>query len=119
MQRLEEADLSRLVDIVTYGERAVRHLGTLNVESFLADEKTFDSVIRCLSVVGEAAWKLTKATQLAHPDVPWLLIAGMRHRLFHDYGEIDPSTAFKAAKEHLPALLGRVRQILRDNGEDY
>lgn len=119
MQRLDESDLSRLIDIVTFGERAVRHLGTVQVENFASDEKTFDSVIRCLSVVGEAAWKLTRTTQITYPDVPWLLIAGMRHRLVHEYGEIDPATAFKAAKEHLPALLTRVRQILRDNGEAY
>ena len=79
MQPPEAADLARLTGIVAYGERALRHLGEMTVERFLADEKTLDSVIRCIQVVGEAAWKVDKSTQLAHPEVPWLQIAGMRH----------------------------------------
>ncbi|MBA3847225.1 MAG: DUF86 domain-containing protein [Planctomycetes bacterium] len=72
--------------MVAYGERARRHLGDTNAEGFAADEKTQDGVVRCLAIVGEAAWKMSKGVKAAHPEVPWPLIAGMRHKLVHDYG---------------------------------
>ena len=109
-------DLVKLSDIVTYGERALRHLGDMSLEQFLADEKTFDGVIRCIQIVGEAAWKISRAVQVAHPDIPWMQVAGMRHRLVHDYGEVDPSITYRTAMTHLPDLIRRIRLIL-DQGE--
>lgn len=84
----------------------------MSAEAFLSDEKTLDSVIRCIQVVGEAAWKVNKPIQLAHPEVPWLQIAGMRHRLVHDYGEVDPNIAYRTATAHLPNLIHQIRVIL-------
>lgn len=119
MQPLEEEDLVRLGDIYAYGQRAIRHLGDLEEPAFVADEKTFDSVIRCLAIVGEAAWKLSKPTQRRYDEVPWILIAGMRHRLVHDYGEVDGSIAYKAARHHIPDLVMKVEAILREQGQDF
>lgn len=113
MPQLDSTDHALLIDIVAYGERAIRHLGLLSAD----DEKTFDSVVLCLSVVGEAAWKLSKAAQQAYPEVPWLKIAGMRHRLVHDYGEVDSAVSYRAVTEHLPSLLEAVRKALKDQGE--
>ena len=112
MPSLEVEDLARLTDIVTFGERAIRHLGDASLEAFLADEKTFDSVIRCVQVVGEAAWRIGRSVQESYPEIAWLQVAGMRHRLVHDYGEVDPAIAYRAVTTHLPELIRRVRSIL-------
>lgn len=50
----------------------------------------------------------------SHPQVPWPLIAGMRHRLVHDYGAVDFGTIHRVVSEHLPELLRQVRMILVD-----
>lgn len=98
--------------MVIYSRRAIRHLGTVNPEGLKADEKTQDSVVRCLAIVGEAAWKMSDAVKLANPAVPWPLIAGMRHRLVHDYGAIDLDTVYRVVIEHLPVLIGQLETIL-------
>lgn len=112
----DSADLGRLADIVAYGERAIRHLGGLDLASFQADEKTYDSAIRCLAIVGEAAFKLSKPFQAAHPAIPWLLIATMRHRLVHDYGGVDLVTVHRVLMTDLPVLIRDVRTILAEHG---
>ncbi len=115
MPPLEPTDQGLLGDILVYGERAIRHLGSMSAVQFAADEKTQDSVVRCLAVVGEAAWKASDPLKRAYPAVPWPLVAGMRHRLVHDYGAVDLGTVHRVASEHLPLLLVQVRTILASN----
>jgi uncharacterized protein with HEPN domain len=109
-------DLGRLGDVVIYGNRALRHLGSLSMEEFALDEKTIDSVVRCLAVVGEAAWKLSKPLQQAHPAVPWHLIAGMRHRLVHDYGGVHYPTVYRVVTHDLPALIAQAESMIAEAG---
>ncbi len=113
---LDAADAGRLGDIIAYGERALRHLGSLDKTSFEGDEKTYDSAVRCLAVVGEAVFKLSKSQQEAHPTIPWHLIAGMRHRLVHDYGGVDALTVHRVLTSDLPQLITEVRTILAKHG---
>jgi uncharacterized protein with HEPN domain len=49
---------------------------------------TRNAAIRSLEVLGEAAGKVSAATQAAYPKIPWREITGMRHRLIHGYGEV-------------------------------
>ncbi len=113
---LDPSDAGRLGDIIAYGERAIRHLGGFDHAAFVADEKTNDSAVRCLAIVGEAVFKLSQPFQAAHPKVPWPLIAAMRHRLVHDYGGVDNMTVFRVLKSDLPSLIVNVRAILAQHG---
>ncbi len=113
---LDPADAGRLADMIVYGERAIRHLGGLDQAAFVTDEKTYDSAVRCLAIVGEAVFKLSKPFQAAHPAIPWPLIAAMRHRLVHDYGGVDNTTVFRVLKSDLPTLIANVRTILAQHG---
>jgi uncharacterized protein with HEPN domain len=113
---LDPADVGRLADIVVYGERAIRHLGAFDQTEFEADEKTYDSAVRCIAVVGEAVYKLSNTFQQQQTNIPWHLIAAMRHRLVHDYGGVDNSTVYRVLKGDLPSLITVVRAILTQHG---
>jgi len=113
---LEVSDLGRLGDIVAYGKRALRHLGAMGMDEFCGDEKTQDSVVRCLAVVGEAAWKMSDALKRDNPAVPWPLVAGMRHKLVHDYGAVDSATIYRVLREHLPLLVEQAEGIIARGG---
>jgi uncharacterized protein with HEPN domain len=54
--------------------------------------------------------------KLAHTTVPRPLIAGMRHRLVHDYGRTDENVVYQVATVHLPKLIEQVRTILAQSG---
>ncbi|MFT3886326.1 MAG: DUF86 domain-containing protein [Flavobacteriales bacterium] len=60
---------------------------------------------------------LTKELRAAHPEVPWPLIIGMRHRLVHDYFRIDTSIVAEVVGIHLPALRHQLQAILADLSE--
>lgn len=58
--------------------RSERFTTGMTRESFVADERTYDAVLRNLEVVGEAAKRVPDALRAEMPDVPWRAIAGFR-----------------------------------------
>ena len=52
-------------------------------DAFMDDWKTRSAVLYQLTVVGEAAKRLSADYLLAHASVPWARMAGMRDHLIH------------------------------------
>lgn len=69
---------------------------------------------RLVEIVGEAANHVSSLVQRAHPEVPWRQIIGMRHRITHDYFEVDLEILWSVLTVELAALLPQVEQILAD-----
>ncbi len=46
-------------------------------------------VIHHLQILGEAASHISEPVRLAHPEIPWSQIIGMRHVLVHGYLQTD------------------------------
>lgn len=113
---LDPQDVGRLRDVITYGEKVRAMVDGLNQTAFLTDTKTFFAVCYGIQVVGEAAWKLSDGMKKEHTAIPWPLIAGMRHRLVHDYGRTDENVVYQVATIHLPKLVEHVRAILAAEG---
>ena len=78
-----------LDDIRTSISKIERYTAGLDEESFLADEKTIDAVVRNLEIIGEAAKQLPADFTARHSGIPWTQIAGLRNRIVHDYAGID------------------------------
>ena len=57
-------------------------------DSFLADPKTQDAVMRNLEIIGEAVKNLSEELREQHPNIPWKRIAGMRDVLIHHYFDV-------------------------------
>ena len=82
-------DKGRLVDIIEFSNNVTMLIEGYTYDKFLADKRTYYSVMKNVEVVGEAAFMLTKAFKEAHPATPWNVVQGMRHVLVHDYATID------------------------------
>ena len=78
-----------LEDIRAAMARINRYTIGLDRETFLADEKTVDAVVRNLEIIGEAARRLPDQFKQAHLEIPWPQIAGLRNRIVHDYFGLD------------------------------
>jgi len=68
--------------------------------------------VRLLEVVGEAAARVSPATQSRIPDVPWPQIVGMRNRLIHGYDDVDFAILWEIVAVDLLKLVPAVEQHL-------
>ncbi len=80
---------------------------------FLADTKTQDAVIRNLEVIGQALKDFgIDGLVLAHPQVPWRAIAGMRNVLAHEYLGVDVAMVWNTVQMHLEMLRLALESVL-------
>jgi uncharacterized protein with HEPN domain len=75
-----------------------------------------DGVTRQLEIIGEASRQLSEAFRARHAEVPWRAIVGMRHRIVHDYLNIDLEVIWDTVHHDLPGLKRFVRSWLRAGG---
>jgi len=78
---------------------------------FEKDELLQDGIVRNIGVMGEAAVKIGQiAPELvaAHTQIPWREIQTMRHKLVHDYFDVDLAVVWDTVQRDLP-LPQRVR----------
>lgn len=64
-----------------------------------------DSMLFRLIQVQESAKKLTDAYKIAHDDIPWTDIAGLRNRIVHDYGNVDLDVVYQTLVQDVPELI--------------
>jgi uncharacterized protein with HEPN domain len=71
-----------------------------------------DAVVRCLSVIGEAAGALTEDTASALPSLPPHVPRGMRNRLVHEYWRVDRDIVWATITTDLPKLRSDIDRAL-------
>lgn len=69
------------------------------------NEILLDSMLFRLIQVQENAKKLTDAYKIAHDDIPWTDIAGLRNRIVHDYGNVDLDVVYQTLSQDVPELI--------------
>ncbi|HEV3311442.1 MAG TPA: HepT-like ribonuclease domain-containing protein [Chloroflexota bacterium] len=67
-----------------------------------------------VQIIGEASRLLSQAVKDAHPRVPWTLIQGLRHRIVHDYDEVNLDTLWVTVTTSVPELIPELEAILRE-----
>ena len=98
-------DPAWLLDMLT-AARAVREfVAGRTLEQYEADLFFRSAVERQIEIVGEGARAISNAFKLAHPQIPWRPIMAQRHRLAHEYGEINNQLIWTVATIHIPALI--------------
>ena len=63
-------------------------------------------------VLGEAANNVSEAMCAKHPEIDFKGWAGMRHRLVHDYANIDLNIVWNALADDLPKLEMALKPIV-------
>ena len=54
---------------------------------------------------------LSSELKEANPDIPWFKIAGMRHRLVHDYESTNWMIVAQTVLEDIPAFLQDIEHV--------
>ena len=78
------------------------------------DEALRFALAYLLQTIGEAAGRVSKRTRLAHPEIAWPAIIGMRHRIVHDDMNLDEQIVWSTVTEDRAPMLEALRRILDD-----
>jgi uncharacterized protein with HEPN domain len=98
-------------DILEAVEKIERYVSGLSHEAFVKDDKTVDSVVRNLEIIGEAANRLPQDFKTQHSDIEWPKIIGLKHRIVHDYFNIDVEIVWEIIQKDLPLFKSRLSPI--------
>jgi hypothetical protein len=102
----------RLQDIVEAIDRILQYTASLSLESFKADTRTVDAVVRNLEVIGEAAQHLDADIAAQLPQVPWRELQAMRNLLIHEYFGVSVSIIWETISRDLSPVREAIRQHL-------
>ena len=112
--REQVRDRERLVHILEAIDNILTFAQGKTKEELGADRMHFYGIVKNIEIVGEAAYKLTKAFRKEHPETPWEDIIRMRHVLIHDYFQIDEEAIVYVIEDNLNPLREQVTHYLND-----
>ena len=107
-----ERDDSYLLDMLIAARDIQTLARDLTREQFEASLLHQNSLIRLLTVIGEAANQVSEQMRSEHPDVPWRPMIAFRNRLVHGYFEIEIDLVWDAVQDDVPALIRIIEPLV-------
>lgn len=98
-------DLAWVLDMLQASRKTIEYARGLSEEQFQASGLYQDAILRQLTIVGEAAKRVSVEFRASHPEVPWRQISGFRDIVVHDYARVDLQEVWRIVQEDLPALV--------------
>ncbi len=102
-----------LKDIEKSIDKIIKYTNGISKSQFLADDKTFDAVMRNLQIIGEAVKQLPTEIREKYPTVSWRKIAGLRDFVTHEYFGIDEDIILDVVWKKVPELKPEIETIMK------
>ena len=74
-------------------------------------EDNTELIIHYLTILGEASNNVSAAYAAAHPEIDFKGMAGLRHKLVHDYANIDMDIIWDVIKNDIPVQYPAVKKL--------
>ena len=100
-----------LADILDPIAAVERFTAGMSLESFLNNELAQSAVLQKLSIIGEAAARLSQQTRDSTQGIPWPEIVGFRNVAVHAYFSVDWSVVYFTVSDELPNLKSAVADL--------
>jgi uncharacterized protein with HEPN domain len=101
-----------LTDIVEAADAIQRFVADVEQDDFLHDELYQSAVLQKLTIIGEAAARLSNEFKSRYPEIEWRKIVGFRNIVVHTYFAVDYSIVWVAATQDAPDLRDQIALIL-------
>ena len=111
-------DEDRLVHMMRTIERIKSKKEGLERSMMCEGDDCTELIIYNLHVLGEAANNISEAFCAEHPEIDFAGWAGLRHRLVHDYANIDLDIVWNAICYDLPILDELLKPIVESLPEE-
>jgi uncharacterized protein with HEPN domain len=70
------------------------------------------SLVRLLEIIGEASRGISGEFRLAHPEIAWKKMTGMRDRLIHGYFDVNLDVVWETVTQDIPPLIAQLEKLL-------
>lgn len=110
---MKYSDEQRIIKMYDYAAKLGKYLVENGVTEgrLMAEIELQWLVTTPLYNIGEHAYNLSKEFKEAHPETEWAMIAGLRHRLIHDYEGTNWKIIAQVVFEELPKLKEQLEKL--------
>lgn len=98
-------------DILNCTDHIQLYTRDLSFDDFSANFMALEACLYNIQVIGEAVSHLPEDVKKNNPQIPWILIKGMRNRLIHEYFGTDIQLVWNVITKELPALKTDLQKI--------
>ena len=111
---MKKSDKERLKKIISTWEELQTQMKQreITAQTLLEDEFSQWAVTTPLYNIGEQVYQLSTEFKQSYPNQPWNMVAGLRHRLVHDYDGINWSIIVEVVFEDMEPFVQDLRNIL-------
>ena len=110
-------DLGRLQHMLENIDRAEEFISGKTLADLQNDAMLRYAVVKCIEIIGEAAYMLTNEFRESHSQTPWNIIVKMRHVLVHGYYAIQMPIVWDIVKNDFPVLRPQIEQYIKEKSE--
>ena len=107
-------DKGRLEHMLEHIDRAQQFAKGKSLEDLESDAMFRYAAVKCLEIVGEAAYMLTLEFKEQHPQTPWQVIIKMRHVMVHGYYSIQMPIVWDIITNDFPALRPQIAAYIAE-----
>ena len=111
-------DESLLIDMLRFARQAARAGSQVTTEQLEGDDDLQATVLWPLTLLGEAASRISDQCRETNPHIPWRRIVGLRNVLIHDYSGVDFIAVSEVLRLHLPALIVMLEALGLDSASE-
>jgi len=104
-------DKNRLEHILDAIEKALTFTENVNFDDYKDNALLRYGVVKCVEIVGEASYKLTKEFREQYSEIEWRDIISMRHILVHGYYQTKDEVVWDTVKNYFPHLKEQMQQL--------
>ncbi len=109
---MNDDDRFRLQHMLAAAQETLTFIEGKTRESLNTDRGLVLILIQEITIIGEAASKVSAECRASTPQIPWVLITGMRNRLIHAYFDVNLDIIWNTAVKRLPELITQLEQLL-------
>lgn len=112
---MKKSDKERLKKIIATWDELQKQmiLREITADKLLADKFSQWAVTTPLYNIGEQVYQLSTEFKQTHSEQPWNMVAGLRHRLVHDYEGVNWFIIVEVLFEDMEPFVQSLREILK------
>lgn len=109
---MNQRDLQSLLDIYQSAELIMQYTSNVSAEDFADNALLQDAVVRRLTIIGEAAGRISEKGKEALQKIEWSQIRGLRNRLVHEYDAVAIEIVWDIVQTEIEPLLKEIEPVI-------